>query len=52
MTRFAFPMSSLRDNSLVDNDVVDSDNGLKQQSMRAWISSSKSHEIVFGRLWG
>jgi hypothetical protein len=33
----SFPMSSLLYNSLVDNDLVDPDNGLKQQSMHGLI---------------
>jgi hypothetical protein len=42
----SFPMSSLLYNSFVDNDVVDSDNGLKQQSMHGLIIRGSPSAVV------
>ena len=46
MISSSFPMSSLLYNSFVDNDVVDSDNGLKQQSMHGLIIPGSPGAVV------
>jgi hypothetical protein len=46
MMSSSFPMSSLLYNSFVDNDVVDSDNGLKQQSMHGVIVLGSPSAVV------
>ena len=46
MISFSFPMSSLLYNSFVDNDVVHSDNGLKQQSMHGLIIPGSPGAVV------